>query len=211
MSPLFAADLDAVVRRLRQTLTPLWGDVPVGAPGGQRIAAVLAPLYLREGRPHLLFTQRAATLNAHRGEISFPGGSYEPADGALEQTALREAQEEIGLGSERVLLLGSLEPVVTVVSNFTIIPFVGLLPDGPGPLRPNPYEVAEIIEAPLAALADPAIFHSEEWVRAGQPHTVYFFDYGPHRIWGATARMLVALLGLLRREEPFERLEEGGG
>ena len=198
MSPLFSADLETVARRLRQRLRPLSGDVPVGAPGGQRIAAVLASLYLREGRPHLLFTRRAATLNAHRGEIAFPGGSYEPDDGALEQTALREAQEEISLASERVTLLGSLEPVVTVVSNFTIIPFVGLLPDGPGPLLPNPEEVAEIIEAPLAALADPAIFHSEEWVRGGQPHTVYFFDYGPHRIWGATARMLVALLELLR-------------
>ncbi|HEY7355419.1 MAG TPA: CoA pyrophosphatase [Ktedonobacterales bacterium] len=211
MSPLFTTDLDAVVRRLRQTLTPLSDAVPVGAPGGQRIAAVLAPLYLREGRPHLLFTRRAATLNAHRGEIAFPGGSHEPADGALEQTALRESQEEIGLASERVLLLGTLEPVVTVVSNFTILPFVGLLPAGPGLLRPNPYEVAEIIEAPLAALADPAIFHSEEWVRAGQPHTVYFFDYGPHRIWGATARMLVALLELLRREELPEIQEPGKG
>ncbi|HEU5370246.1 MAG TPA: CoA pyrophosphatase [Ktedonobacterales bacterium] len=211
MSPLFATDLEAVVRRLRHTLTPLSDAVPVGAPGGQRIAAVLAPLYLRAGRPHLLFTRRAATLNAHSGEMSFPGGSHEPGDGALEQTALREALEEIGLASERVLLLGTLEPVVTVVSNFTIIPFVGLLPDGPGLLHPNPYEVAEIIEAPLAALADPAIFHSEEWVRAGQPHTVYFFDYGPHRIWGATARMLVALLGLLRQEEPPENQEPGEG
>jgi 8-oxo-dGTP pyrophosphatase MutT (NUDIX family) len=211
MSPLFATDLDAVVRRLRQRLTPLSDAVPVGAPGGQRIAAVLAPLYLRDGRPHLLFTRRAATLNAHRGEIAFPGGSHEPGDGALEQTALREALEEIGLASERVTLLGTLEPVVTVVSNFTIIPFVGLLPDGPGLLHPNPQEVAEIIEAPLVALADSAIFHSEEWVRAGQPHTVYFFDYGPHRIWGATARMLVALLELLRREELSETEEPGRG
>ncbi len=182
----------------------------MGAPGGQRVAAVLAPLYLRAGRPHLLFTRRAATLHAHRGEISFPGGSHDPADGALQETALREAQEEINLAPERVMLLGTLEPVVTVVSNFTIIPFVGLLPSGPGLLRPNPQEVAEIIEAPLADLADPAIFHTEEWVRAGQPHTVYFFDYGPHRIWGATARMLVALLELLRRAEtPADGEHEG--
>lgn len=194
-----------MVRRLRQRLAPLSGDMPVGAPGGQRVAAVLAPLYLRDGRPHLLFTRRAATLNAHRGEISFPGGSHEPADGALASTALREAEEEIGLAPERVTLLGQLAPVVTVVSNFTIVPFVGVLPNGPGLLRPNPEEVDEIIEAPLAALADPAIFHSEEWLRGGQPHTVYFFDYGPHRIWGATARMLVSFLELLRQEDPPER------
>jgi 8-oxo-dGTP pyrophosphatase MutT (NUDIX family) len=199
MPSLLSADLDTIVSYLGRTLKPLSGDVPPGAPGGQRVAAVLAPLYARAGQPHLLFTRRAATLSAHRGEISFPGGSHEPTDGALDSTALREAQEEIGLVPERVTLLGRLEPVVTVVSNFTIIPFVGLLPNGPGSLRPNPEEVAEIIEAPLADLADPAIFHAEEWVRAGQPHMVYFYDYGPHRIWGATARMLFSFLELLRR------------
>ncbi len=199
-SPVFS-DLDAVVTQLRKRLEPLTSEKPAGMPGGQRIAAVLVPLYLRAGRPHLLFTRRAATLTAHRGEISFAGGSHEPGDGALERTALREAQEEIGLEPERVELLGRLEPVVTVVSNFTIVPFVGLLPSGTGVLRPNAEEVDEIIEAPLAALADPAIFHSEEWVRAGQAHTVYFYDYGPNRIWGATGRMLFALLGLLRASE----------
>src|SRR5262245_40757698 len=122
MSSLFSADLDTLVRRLRQRLTPLSPDIPMGSPGGQRLAAVLAPLYLHAGRPHLLFTRRAATLSAHRGEIAFPGGSYDPADETLAQTALREAQEEIGLAPERVTLLGALEPVVTVVSNFTIIP-----------------------------------------------------------------------------------------
>jgi 8-oxo-dGTP pyrophosphatase MutT (NUDIX family) len=198
MSSLFAADLEAIGLRLRQRLAPVASDRMTGAPGGQRVAAVLAPLYMRNGLPHLLFTRRAATLNAHQGEIAFPGGSHEPSDGGLERTALREAQEEIGVKPERIVLLGRLEPVVTVVSNFTIVPFVGLLPNGLGVLQPNPQEVADIIEAPLAELADPAIFHAEEWTRAGQPHTVYFFDYGPNRIWGATARMLFALLRLLQ-------------
>ncbi len=211
MSSLFSTDLETIVQRLRHRLQPLSGDVPVGAPGGARVAAVLVPLYLRAGRPHLLFTRRAATLNAHRGEIAFPGGSHEPADGALGSTALREAQEEIGLEPARVALLGTLEPVVTVVSNFTIVPFVGLLPVGPGLLLPNPAEVAEIIEAPLADLADPAIFHAEEWTRAGRPHTVYFYDYGSSRIWGATARMLFALLELLRQDEAPEEQKQGKG
>jgi 8-oxo-dGTP pyrophosphatase MutT (NUDIX family) len=197
MPSLFSTDFEAIVEHLQQTLTPLARELPVGVPGGQRIAAVLAPLYLRDARPHLLFTRRASTLKAHRGEISFPGGSHDSTDETLANTALREAQEEIGLVPERVTLLGALEPVVTVVSNFTIVPFVGILPAGPGFLRPNPQEVDEIIEAPLADLADPAIFHAEEWVRAGQPHLVYFFDYGPTRIWGATARMLHSLLELL--------------
>ena len=201
MSSLLHADLEALVLHLRRILPQASGTLFSGMPGGERVAAVLALLYARDGRPHLLFTRRASTLQSHRGEISFPGGSYEPTDRSLEETALREAQEEIGLAPERVEVLGRLEPVVTVVSNFTIMPFVGCLPTGPDPWHPNPQEVAEIIEAPLAALADPAIFHTEEWTRLGQPHTVYFFDYSPHRIWGATARMLFDLLGRLRESD----------
>jgi 8-oxo-dGTP pyrophosphatase MutT (NUDIX family) len=195
---LVDADLAAVVAYLRRALVPDSEALVRAIPAGQRAAAVLAPLYEREGRPHLLFTRRAETLAAHRGEISFPGGAHEPGDGALEQTALREAEEEIGLAPERVELLGLLQPVWTVVSNFTILPFVGLLPNGLGELRPNAAEVALVIEAPLADLANPAIFHMEEWVRSGQKRPVYFYDYGPHRIWGATARMLYDLLELLR-------------
>jgi 8-oxo-dGTP pyrophosphatase MutT (NUDIX family) len=198
MPALIDADMETMVLHLQKVLTHDEHGAAARVPAGMRVAAVLAPLYVKDGQPHLLLTRRAATLSAHRGEIAFPGGSHEPADGSLEQTALREAQEEIGLETSRVTLLGMLNPVVTVVSNFTILPFVGYLPGGPGPLHANPQEVDAIIEAPLAALADPSIFHSEEWTRGGEPHTVYFFDYGPNRIWGATARMLVDLLGRLQ-------------
>ena len=198
MSSLLHMNLEALVLYLQRVLPQASDDLLAGAPGGERVAAVLVPLYARDGQPHLLFTRRASTLQSHRGEISFPGGSHEPADGSLKEMALREAQEEIGLAPERVEVLGRLEPVVTVVSNFTIVPFVGFLPTGPDPLRPNPQEVADIIEAPLVVLADPVIFHTEEWIRLGQPHPVYFYDYGPNRIWGATARMLFDLLGRLR-------------
>lgn len=203
MSSLLQADVEPIVRYLRGELSYDLDKALAQVPEGMRVAAVLAPLYAYEGRPHLLFTRRSTRLSAHRGEISFPGGSREPGDGSLEQTALREAQEEIGLDPARVDVLGMLQPVVTVVSNFIIMPFVGYLRAGYGSLHANPLEVESIIEAPLTALAEPAIFHSEEWVRAGEAHTVYFFDYGPNRIWGATGRMLVDLLGRLRAaEEP---------
>src|SRR5579885_1840015 len=117
----FYTDLEALVAHLRRVLSPASDALLTGAPGGERIAAVLAPLYARDGQPYLLFTRRASTLQSHRGEISFPGGSRELADGSLAETALRETQEEIGLAPERVEVLVRLAPVVTVVSNFTIL------------------------------------------------------------------------------------------
>jgi len=83
------------------------------------------------------------------------------------------------------------------VSNFLVTPYLGWLAEGLPPLAPNVGEVAEVIEAPLAALDDPAIFHSEVWRRRGEAHTVYFYDFGPYRIWGLTGRLLHQLLALL--------------
>jgi len=198
--PPFAAELtntQTLVDRLRERLAPPEHYTAPSAVGQPRDAAVLLPLYARDHVPHLLFTQRAATLRAHRGEISFPGGSRDPADRSLWETALRESGEEIGLDPRRVQLLGALPPVPTVVSNFLVMPFVGFLPHGPGPLRPNPAEVAMVLEVPLPALANPAIFHVEYWTRGGAPHPIYFFDYGSSRIWGFTARVLYVLFQLL--------------
>ncbi|HEX8981741.1 MAG TPA: CoA pyrophosphatase [Ktedonobacterales bacterium] len=162
-----------------------------------RQAAVLAPIYAREGRPHLLFTRRSPDLRAHSGEISFPGGSYEPQDGSLAHTALRETHEELGLERARVALLGALSPTFTVVSNFFVTPYVGWLGEGLPALHPQESEVAEIIEAPLSALDDPGTYHSELWSRGGESHAVHFYDFGSYRIWGLTGRMLNQLLGLL--------------
>jgi 8-oxo-dGTP pyrophosphatase MutT (NUDIX family) len=112
-------------------------------------------------------------------------------------TALREAQEEIGLDPGRARVLGRLAPVFTVVSNYLIVPVVALLPEGLGELRLQESEVTELIVVPLLALAEPAIMHTEEWMRNGVARTVYFYDYGSYRIWGATARVLTSLLNLL--------------
>jgi 8-oxo-dGTP pyrophosphatase MutT (NUDIX family) len=194
----------ALVDYLAAVLPPLGVSTPADLDLAEdmqppRAAGVLVPLYARAGRPHLLFTRRSPALSHHSGQISFPGGSWDPGDDSLAATALRETYEELGIVPEQVQVVGALTTVFTVVSNFLITPIVGWLGEGPVTLAPNPTEVAEVIEAPLAALADPAIFHAEEWVRDGRPHPVYFYDFGPYRIWGATARILHELLGLLPR------------
>jgi 8-oxo-dGTP pyrophosphatase MutT (NUDIX family) len=166
-------------------------------PARARHAAVLLPFHLRGGVPHLLFTQRAAALARHSGEISFPGGSSDPSDASPVATALRETHEEIGVAPERVRVLGAMPSSYAAVSNFAITPVVGWLDDAPLTLTPNPAEVADVFAAPLAALADPAIYHSERWLRDGERHLIHFYDFEGHRIWGVTARILHDLLCLL--------------
>jgi 8-oxo-dGTP pyrophosphatase MutT (NUDIX family) len=164
-----------------------------------RRAAVLICLFDQDAEPHLVFIRRATGLRSHSGEIAFPGGSVDPGDASPAFTALREAQEEIGLDPSRVDLLGIMLPVFTVVSNFLITPVVGYLPHGPGNLRLQASEVDELLLFPLEGLMNPSIYHTEEWTRGGVARTVYFYDYGSYRVWGATARMLNALLELLRK------------
>ena len=165
-----------------------------------RKASVLLGLFEQNNETYLTFIRRASTLRAHSGEIAFPGGATDVNDLSPIVTALREAQEEIGLDPSRVEVLGIMPPVFTVVSNFLITPVVAFLPEGPGTLQLQTSEVAELILLPLQGLANPVIYHTEQWLRDDVQHTVYFFDYGSYRIWGATARMLNTLLELLRSD-----------
>ena len=98
-----------------------------------------------------------------------------------------------------VEVLGVLEPVFTVVSNYLIVPVVAFLAEGLGVIQLQASEVTEIILIPLRSLTDTSIYHTEEWMHDGQTRTIYFYDYGPYRIWGATARMLKAFLDLLKQ------------
>ena len=196
------SNIQSVVMALRSRLEPVeradaLRDALEGQRPNARKAAVLIGLFEQEGEAMLIFIRRASSLRSHSGEIAFPGGAVDATDGSPVQAALREAQEEIGLHPARVQVLGILSPVFTVVSNFLITPVVAFLPQGPGELRLQASEVADLLLLPLRGLADPAIAHTEVWTRDGLARTVYFYDYGAYRIWGATARMLNALLGLL--------------
>jgi 8-oxo-dGTP pyrophosphatase MutT (NUDIX family) len=159
-----------------------------------RRAGVLLPLFVRDANLWILFTRRTESVEHHRGQISFPGGSEEPGDEGLYATALRETQEELAISPADVLLLGSLSPIVTV-TNFYVEPFAAAVPQ-PYVWRPSLEEIAEIIEAPLPALMDPAALEEKEM--PGREGTVLFYHYGDHVIWGATARMLAELLDALR-------------
>ncbi|HEU0027728.1 MAG TPA: CoA pyrophosphatase [Ktedonobacterales bacterium] len=206
LSPLLLPlpDLDSQEVYSDLEVTPSGMLVPGMARGlAARHAAVLAPLYARDGEPWLLFTRRASGLSRHSGEISFPGGSRDPGDASLAHTALRETHEELALDTSQVRLLGALPEVYASVSNFLVTTYVGWLGEGLPELTPAHGEVAEVIEAPLSALDDPAIYHEEVWSRGGAAHTVMFYDFGVYRIWGLTGRLLHHLLSLLPpREEP---------
>lgn len=166
--------------------------------GEPRLGGVLVLLYGRDGELCLVLTRRRDDLPSHAGQVSFPGGRHEPPE-TLQTTALRETYEEIGIPPEKVHILGELSPLYILPSDFQVQPFVGYYVNGERPcFQPNPAEVAEIIEAPLRHLLDPATRVEEEWELRGYPVSVPFFQIEHHKVWGATAMMLSEFLERLR-------------
>jgi 8-oxo-dGTP pyrophosphatase MutT (NUDIX family) len=158
-------------------------------------AAVLVPLFKKGKDCHLLFTKRTNTVRYHKGEISFPGGVFDEGDSELEQTAVREAFEEIGLQQDDVQILGVLDDIVTI-TEFIVTPFVGFFPY-PYPFKVSPIEIAELIEVPLSSLLDEKCFGEREIVQGDRQRIVYTYQYGNHTIWGATALILKQFLDLI--------------
>lgn len=182
--------LEPVRRRLA-------GYVPRRLPdSGLVLAGVLVPLYVDAGEVYVLLTRRTEHVATHKGQISFPGGVLEPHDPDALHAALREAHEELGIRPEEVEVLGGLDDVSTVVSGFLIRPYVGHIPH-PYPLRPSPEEIAEVLGIPLHFFRDERNLRME-WVGEGsQRRELSFYDYGRHRVWGATARVLRRLVEVL--------------
>jgi len=173
----------------------------------ERDAAVLAPVADRDGEPHLVFTKRADHLGEHAGQMSFPGGGREPSDDALLATALREADEEIGLRPEEADVVGRLDDIRTT-TRYAVSPFVARVPDRE--YVPDEREVAEIAVLPVTGLVDPENYESErrEHPQYGEA-IVHFFRVDGYTVWGATARILVQLLELTtdwRAPETIDRV-----
>lgn len=180
-----------IATALRGALGPTDADPP---PGPDRPAAVIVPV-IDLPEPAILFTVRSLEVSDHKGEISFPGGVRHREDPDLMHTALRETEEELGIPAERFEILGSLAPTQTVVSGFLIVPFVGLLSERP-PIEPSPVEIAEVLELEVRRLA--AVEREAGVDRDGERRTWFAYEIDGNAVWGATGRIVHALLEVLR-------------
>ena len=203
--------LDDVLDPALTQETPLRSDFDL-RPDGTRLrgttdrtlkpAAVLVPIVNRPAGPTVLLTQRTAHLKKHAGQISFPGGGVEPQDTNHVETALRETEEEIGLGRSQVTLLGRLSLYETSTA-YGVTPVVGWV-EPPFDLKLDEFEVAETFETPLSFILDRANHVKETALRDGVRRWYYVLPYEGRRIWGATAGMLVNLTDMLegRQDRP---------
>jgi 8-oxo-dGTP pyrophosphatase MutT (NUDIX family) len=163
---------------------------------GRVAAAVLVPLFHRQGNWHILFIKRTEKVKYHKGQISFPGGNREKGEPLL-ATALRECQEEIGLQVGDTEVLGELDDELTTTSNYIVTPFVAAIP-WPYHFRLNEDEVEEIIEIPIAALRDRACLRQDTEILNGKTVPSYTYLCQGRVIWGATARILNRFLDIIQ-------------
>lgn len=194
------SDRDWLVNQLARSLvSPQWQGRPEQAlvePDNAIQAAVLVPLINRDTGITVLFTQRTTHLADHAGQISFPGGRVEAGDASMHDTALREAEEEIGLPCSQVEVLGML-PDYYILTGFRVTPVVGLV-EPPFSVKLDSFEVAEIFEVPLHFFLDPANHEQHNISYQGKPRQYYAMPYQGHFIWGATAGILYNLYQALR-------------
>jgi 8-oxo-dGTP pyrophosphatase MutT (NUDIX family) len=178
-------------QQLRETLPLILdGTASPTVPKDTSLASVLVPLVVSTPDPRVVFTRRTETLSRHAGEISFPGGLAEEGEDPA-STALREAEEELGLAPAEVELVGALPAVHTRVTGILIVPFVGLLARDPR-FTPNADEIAEVLEFRLADLVGRGA-HSE-FEHEGRMLQTYVYEVSGHVIWGATARIMWSFL-----------------
>ncbi len=200
-NPLSEMPREVLIRRL-QAHKPRPPTLPPSLLRSLRPAAVLVPLFWRDGEWHVLLTRRTDTVPRHRGQVALPGGVQEPGDVDIVAVALREAHEELGITPNVVDVIGVLDPQ-PVVTGYLVHPVVGIIPAG-FPLSPAPDEIARVFDVPLSWLAQPHRVRVEyrQWARIRYP--VYFYEpYDGEVIWGLTARVLRNLLGVLFMERSF--------
>lgn len=195
-----AADLQAPlpgrVAQYRMAPQPRPDSFPYDqTPVDARRGGVLILLYPIDDQPYLPLILRPTYDGVHSGQVGFPGGGQEENDPDIVATALREAQEEIGIALEPITVLGQLSPLYVFASNYLVQPTVAWMAQPPH-FQLDTREVAALLEMPLAALLDPANYQREDWELRGRTVDVPFFRIHDQTIWGATAMMLSELLAL---------------
>lgn len=162
-------------------------------------SAVLIPLFCRDGQCHVLFAERSSEVSSHKGQVCFPGGVRQPGDSSLLHTALREAEEEIGLKAEDVEILAELDDSMTVSTSYVISPFAAFIPY-PYPFEVNHQEITEVFSVPLSFLVDRDHLKQDCQIIDSQVFTTPCYEYAGHVIWGATSRILRQFIELIRPE-----------
>jgi 8-oxo-dGTP pyrophosphatase MutT (NUDIX family) len=186
------------IQKLMIAQEPNQAAFPSPAPGMRR-AAVLIPLLKNGSDWHILYTKRSTTVNTHKGQVSFPGGSVEPQDRSIRDTALREAYEEIGLLPGNVRTLGLFKDFVTI-SDFVITPVVGKIIGWPFPIIPMDAEVERVFTIPVSWLSEPSNWKEEERQLPDGRYekVIYYRLFDNELLWGITARITNAFLKHLR-------------
>ena len=206
-------DIIAAIKAPQGGILQRRGDHAVDYPGSQsrarafaegelvsRPAAVLVPLVKRDDGLHVILTRRTDHLSDHAGQISFPGGRQEEEDATLEETALRETEEEIGLSRRHIDLIGRIDDYYTV-TGYQVTPIIGLVTP-PFDLVPDDHEVAEVFEVPLTFILDPKNQKLQTVTFEGTRRRYFAIPYREYYIWGATAGMLVNFSEVIRVNAP---------
>ncbi|MGK2966118.1 MAG: NUDIX hydrolase [Tepidiformaceae bacterium] len=195
-TPASALHLREHIRAVLSTYVPSTIDEVEG----RWNAAVLVLIYEHDGVPHIVFQKRTDKVEAHKGQISFPGGGADPEDADLIQTALRETHEEIGVAPHHIDVLGRLDDMVTI-SNFRVTPYVGWLSHYPYGWTFSEHEVDYLLEVPIPHLRSDEGFVADKRVINGETRVMPAYRWGDDLIWGATAHMLRRFLDLTAHPE----------
>jgi 8-oxo-dGTP pyrophosphatase MutT (NUDIX family) len=190
-----AATLPGHDGQIRMSPRPRFGWRPGEVPSDARRSGVVLLLYPIAHRPHVVLTVRNSNLLHHAGQVSLPGGAAEPSE-SIEEAAVREAHEEVGVDPGILRVVGALSPLHVPVSGYVLHPRIALADERPD-WHPDTREVARVLEAPLERLCDPAILEVEVREYSQRPVDVPFFRLDGEKIWGATAMVLSEFLCVL--------------
>jgi len=189
-----------ILQRIKDSLKNREPDTIDNSEARYAHASVLIPLFSKDGRLNVIFTKRTNRVEHHKGQISFPGGAVDMEDGSYQETALREAEEEIGLLKKDVEILGRIDDELAAVSNFIIHPFVGEIP-WPYDFQINTLEVESLIYIPLHVFTDKTAGHIKDFVVVdGFPYHGTNYQFGGNIIWGATARIMENFIKITERK-----------